>query len=128
MEMENITSVEKPDLRDSMRSVRDALDVLGSKWKIPILLSLSQGTKRFNEIQRDLKGITAKTLSRELKELEMNRIISRSVTEDSPVGVAYSVTVYCESLRKIVDGLKEWGDHHRALIFNRNRGQDNEAA
>lgn len=114
------TILEKePGLRDSLLSVRDALDVLGSKWKIPILLSLREGPKRFNEIQRDLQGITAKVLSRELKELEINRIITRSVAENSPYGVTYSVTIYCKSLRKIVEGLKEWGDHHRALIFNR---------
>lgn len=119
MNTEQITLDKEPDLRDSLRSVRDALDVLGSKWKIPILLTLRDEPKRFNEIQRDLKGITAKTLSKELRELEMNRIITRVVTEDTPQYVTYSVTLYCQSLKKIVEGLKEWGDHHRALIFNR---------
>jgi DNA-binding HxlR family transcriptional regulator len=119
MHTDPITLDKELNLQNSLRSVRDALDVLGSKWKIPILLSLRDEPKRFNEIQRDLKGITAKTLSKELKELEMNRVISRSVAEDSPFGVTYSVTVYCKSLQKIVEGLKEWGDHHRALIFNR---------
>lgn len=103
-------------LKSKLLSVRDALDILGGKWKIPILLSLSSGKKRFKEIQRDINGITAKMLSRELKELEMNHIILRTVNNSS-FGVEYSVTVYCKSLEKIIDGLKEWGDHHRALIF-----------
>lgn len=66
-----------------------------------------------------MNGITAKILSKELKELEMNKIISRTVIDNAPNGVEYSVTIYCNSLKKIVDGLKEWGDHHRALIFKR---------
>jgi DNA-binding HxlR family transcriptional regulator len=115
--MERTVYEEKVNLKDSLLSVRDALDILGGKWKIPILLSLSCGKKRFKEIQRDLNGITAKILSKELKELEMNQIITRTVSEDTPFGVEYSVTIYCKSLEKIIDGLKEWGDHHRALIF-----------
>jgi len=117
--MEQVAYTEKVNLKDSLLSVRDALDILGGKWKIPILLSLSEGKKRFKEIQRDLPGITAKILSKELKELEMNQIITRTVSEDSSYGVEYAVTLYCKSLKKIIDGLKEWGDHHRALIFNR---------
>lgn len=106
-------------LKDSLLSLRDALDILGGKWKIPILLCLKSGKKRFKEIQRDLNGITAKILSKELKELEMNQIIKRTVSDNSLYGVEYSVTIYCKSLEKIIDGLKEWGEHHRALIFKR---------
>ena len=103
---------------DNMRSIRDALDILGGKWKIPILLSLRQGSKRFKEIRSEIDGITAKVLAHELKELEMNKIITRKEYGD-PVIVEYSVTTYCKSLHKIVEGLQEWGDHHRALIFNK---------
>ena len=117
--MEHVDFKEQVNLKDSLLSVRDALDILGGKWKIPILLSLSEGAKRFKEIQRELPGITAKILSKELKELEMNQIVTRTVSDDSPYGVAYSVTIYCKSLKKVIEGLREWGDHHRALIFNR---------
>jgi len=117
--MEPLLTEEQPLMKDALLSVRDALDILGGKWKIPILLSLSEGTKRFKEIQRDLNGITAKILSKELKELEMNHIITRVESTTPPFGVEYSVTVYCKSLKKIVEGLKEWGDHHRALIFKK---------
>ncbi len=114
--MKEIIPEETVTLKSKLLSVRDTLDILGGKWKIPILLSLSCGKKRFKEIQRDINGITAKMLSKELKELEMNQIISRTVS-NSTFGVEYSVTIYCKSLEKIIDGLKEWGDHHRALIF-----------
>ena len=106
-------------LKENLLSVRDTLDILGGKWKIPILLSLSCQKKRFGEIQKDLINITAKILSKELKELEMNHIITRIDCDDSPYGVEYAVTIYCKSLEKIIEGLKEWGDHHRAIIFRR---------
>ncbi len=115
--MKEIIPEETVALKSKLLSVRDALDILGGKWKIPILLSLSCGKKRFKEIQRDITGITAKMLSKELKELEMNQIILRTISNSS-FGVEYSVTIYCKSLEKIIDGLKEWGDHHRTLIFN----------
>src|SRR5450432_2221960 len=114
------TVLKKPEhLKDRLLSVRDTLDILGGKWKIPILLSLSCQKKRFNEIQKDLINITSKILSKELKELEMNKIITRIDCDDSPYGVEYAVTIYCKSLEKIIEGLKEWGDHHRAIIFGR---------
>jgi DNA-binding HxlR family transcriptional regulator len=105
-------------LKDSLLSVRDALDILGGKWKIPILISLACGKKRFNEIQRDM-AVTSKVLSKELKELEMNNLIHRKVTSQIPPVVEYAVTHYCKSLEKVIEGLKEWGDHHRTKIFNR---------
>jgi DNA-binding HxlR family transcriptional regulator len=104
---------------ENILSIRDALDILGGKWKIPILLCLRNGSKRFKELQQEIDGIIAKVLSHELKELEMNKIIIRKEHGDCPVIIEYSATAYCKSLKKIVEGLKEWGDHHRALIFNR---------
>ena len=117
--MEQTLYKEKATSKNSLLSLHDALDVLGVKWKIPILLCLKEEKKRFTEIQKDLNGITAKTLSKELKELEMNQIIIRTESDSLPYSVEYSVTIYCKSLEKIIDGLKEWGDHHRALIFKR---------
>jgi DNA-binding HxlR family transcriptional regulator len=113
----DIVILKPQHLKNDLLSVRDTLDILGGKWKIPILLSLSCQKKRFNEIQKDLTNITSKILSKELKELEMNKIITRIECDDSPYGVQYAVTIYCKSLEKILEGLKEWGDHHRAIIF-----------
>ncbi|MEO7523918.1 MAG: helix-turn-helix domain-containing protein, partial [Ferruginibacter sp.] len=58
--------------RTSIRAVKDALEVLSGRWKLPILISLSDGTKRFKEITKDIDGISDKMLSQELKNLEMN--------------------------------------------------------
>ena len=106
------------DFKDSLVSVREALDVLGGKWKIPIMISLACGEKRFKEIQYHISGITSKVLSRELKELEMNNLIHRSVDTETHM-TFYSITNKCKSLEKVIEGLQEWGDYHRTNIFNR---------
>jgi DNA-binding HxlR family transcriptional regulator len=60
-------------------AVKDALEVLHGRWKLPILVSLKFSNKRFKEISKDLNGITDKMLSKELKDLEMNQLITRTV-------------------------------------------------
>ena len=106
------------DYKESLTSVREALDVLGGKWKIPIMISLAAGDMRFREIQSNVTGITSKVLSRELKKLEENKLITRKVEAKSKVAY-YSLTSKCKSLEKVIEGLKEWGDYHRTSIFNR---------
>jgi DNA-binding HxlR family transcriptional regulator len=58
--------------------VKDALDGLHGRWKMPIIIAVSFGSKRFNEIAREVPGITDKTLSKELKHLEVNQLLSRT--------------------------------------------------
>lgn len=106
------------DYKESLISVREALDVLGGKWKIPIMISLAARDKRFKEIQHHVTGITSKVLSRELKKLEENNLITRKVDTKTRIAV-YSLTSKCKSLEKVIEGLKEWGDFHRTNIFNR---------
>src|SRR5678815_4469909 len=59
--------------------VRDALDILSGKWKLPIIIALSFGNKRFSELAKQVHGITDKMLSKELRELEMNELVKRTV-------------------------------------------------
>jgi DNA-binding HxlR family transcriptional regulator len=106
------------EVKDSLVSIREALDVLGGKWKIPIMVSLACGTKRFKEIQYDIKGITSKVLARELKELEINCLITRTINNQNG-HIEYAITQKCHSLEKVIEGLKEWGDYHRSTIFQR---------
>lgn len=106
------------DYKESLTSVREALDVLGGKWKIPIMISLAGGDKRFREIQSNVTGITSKVLSRELKKLTENNLITRMVDAKTKLAY-YSLTSKCKSLEKVIEGLKEWGDLHRTNIFNR---------
>lgn len=97
--------------------VRDALDLLSGKWKLPIILSLSFGKKRFRQIQREMDGITPKMLSKELKDLEVNTLISRHVYDSAPVMVEYEITAYGRTLMPVVKELHDWGLKHRRKII-----------
>lgn len=100
----------------SITAVRDALYVLNGKWKLPLIVALSEGPKRFNDIQRSLVDITPKILSKELKELELNEFIVRRVYATTPVTVIYEITPYSRSLDKVLAELKNWGSQHRERI------------
>ncbi|HVW94803.1 MAG TPA: helix-turn-helix domain-containing protein [Mucilaginibacter sp.] len=100
----------------SIAAVRDALYVLNGKWKLPLIVALSNGPKRFNEIQRSLDGITPKILSKELRELEINEFVVRKVAPTIPVSVLYELTPYSKTLEKVTEELRAWGMQHRRKI------------
>jgi len=102
-----------------MLPVRDALEVLNGKWKLPIIISLSFGNKRFTQIARELTGITDKMLSKELKELEAHQLIRRTVYDSFPPTVEYSITPHGASLEKVVSEIRKWGMEHRKKILGR---------
>ena len=101
--------------------VKDALDVLNGKWKLPIIISLTFGSKRFKQIQREIPGITSKMLSKELKELEMNELAVRHVYDTVPVSIVYELTPYGKTLRPLIGELHNWGAKHRKRIINSSR-------
>lgn len=100
----------------SLRGVQDALYVLNGKWKLLIIISLNEGPKRFRELQRQVNGITAKVLSKELKELEINEFITRNVYLTTPVTIEYELTEYSATLQPVIDALSSWGNQHRKRI------------
>ncbi|GAB3833616.1 winged helix-turn-helix transcriptional regulator [Hymenobacter jeollabukensis] len=103
----------------AMRSVRDALDLLGGKWKLPIIVGLTSGPRRFKQLQREVVGITAKMLSKELKELEINGLITRHVQADvAPVAVTYTLAAYGRTLYPVIESLHTWGQQHRRHIMH----------
>jgi len=113
----------------AMRSVRDALDLLGGKWKLPIIVGLIDGPKRFKQLQRDVTGITAKMLSKELKELEVNGLLTRRVEADTvPVAVTYTMAPYGENLFPVIEALRMWGQLHRARIMHPSAADELEPA
>jgi DNA-binding HxlR family transcriptional regulator len=101
--------------------VRDALDILSGKWKLPILISLSFGNKRFKQMSTEIPNITDKMLSKELRDLETNQLIKRTVYDSVPVIVEYSMTSYGESLEKVIEELRNWGTQHRKRITGRSK-------
>lgn len=94
-------------------AITDTMDILSGKWKIKILGSLRFGKKRFGELVRDVDGIAAKMLSKELKELEVNELIKRTVYDTKPVTVEYEMTTYGKTLEKVIDEIAQWGVKHR---------------
>jgi DNA-binding HxlR family transcriptional regulator len=103
--------------KEALAAVGDALYAIGGKWKLRIIIALSDGSKRFNELQRSISGISATVLSNELKDLEMNGFVSRKVnTQATPVVVDYEVTEYSSTLKEVVTALHKWGTMHRNKI------------
>ncbi len=101
-----------------IRAIHDTMDVIGGKWKVSIIASLSYGKKRYSEILKDVDGISGKVLSRDLKELETNLLITRTVICTRPIAVEYALTDYCEDLLPIIQALTEWGLKHRKTLFS----------
>lgn len=103
----------------SINAVKDALYVLNGKWKILVIIALSEGPKRFKEIERSIEGITPKVLSKELRDLELNEFVERKVYDSIPVKVTYELTPYSDSLKEIIQALVVWGQKHRKYILKR---------
>ena len=101
--------------------VKDALDILSGKWKLPIILALSFGNRRFSELARQVHGITDKMLSKELRELEMNELVKRTVYDTVPVVVEYSMTTYGKTLEKLIEELQAWGMLDRKRILKKGK-------
>lgn len=102
-----------------LMAIRDTMDVLNGKWKVAIIGSLTFGEKRFKELQRDVDGITAKMLSKELKDLEINKLVKRTVFDTRPVTVEYRLTEHGRSLEKVIGELAQWGAVYRKAIFGK---------
>lgn len=96
--------------------VQDTLYVFGGKWRLPIIIAIKHGNKRFKDIKTFLPKITNRVLSKELKELEANKMVVRTVYDTSPVSVEYTLSEYCYTAKKIVDAMAAWGEQHRKKI------------
>jgi DNA-binding HxlR family transcriptional regulator len=109
----------EPACQYELMAARDALEVIQGKWRIPIVISLTYGNKRFGEIQRDISDISPKMLSQELKALEENRLITRTLFDSMPVTVEYSLTPLGHSLKNLLVELRVWGKHFRGEIVGK---------
>jgi DNA-binding HxlR family transcriptional regulator len=98
-------------------AIKDALEALEGRWKILIMLSLSTGNKRFNQMSKEIGNITDKMLSKELKNLEINKLVKRQVFDTFPPTVEYSITEHGKSIDKVLDALYDWGMEHRNKIL-----------
>ncbi|OCB73593.1 winged helix-turn-helix transcriptional regulator [Flavobacterium piscis] len=100
-------------------AVHDTMDILNGKWKISIISSICYHNKRrFTDILNDVNGISNKMLSKELKDLEINKLIKRTVLDTQPVTIHYQLTEYGLTLKTIINDLAEWGIKHRKVIID----------
>lgn len=109
-------SVSQEQCKSKLNSIADALYAIGGKWKLRIIIALKEGNRRFNELQRVIDGISAKVLSTELKDLELNGFVKRNVFTGSPVVVEYELTEYSETLGDVLQALGDWGSMHRETV------------
>jgi len=113
------TNLTKAECSSNLKNVIDALYVLNGKWKLPIVLSLVNSPKRFNELIKDVEGISPKILAQELKHLEQNELVERKVFATTPVSIVYEASEYSESLKDVLRTLSDWGAGHRKKILGR---------
>jgi len=112
--------IERQEHKKEMMGVHDAMDVLSGKWKIPIISSICYySERRFSDILNDVPGISNKMLSKELKELEINKLIKRTVLDTQPITVQYVLTEHGETLKTIIKDLTDWGISHRKKIIGK---------
>lgn len=104
--------------KKNMMAIQDSMDVLSGKWKIAIISSICfYNKRRFSDILSDVVGISNKMLSKELKELETNKLITRTVLDTQPITVQYQLTEHGKSLQTIINSLTDWGIKHRLEII-----------
>lgn len=111
-------NVGKVTCSENLAAVEDALYVISGKWKLKIIIVLQEmGNIRFNELQRLIPGISARVLSNELKDLELNGFVKRVVhAEKTPVVVEYISTDYSRTLKNVIMSLSDWGKNHKKNI------------
>ena len=114
-------NVQEATCKQELTAMRDSIDVLGGKWKLILLRYLSirlEEKNTFKKIQREIEGISAKMLTKELKDMELNLLISRSVIKTKPITVEYAITNYGLNVLPLAENLVQWGLDHRAKIKN----------
>ena len=94
--------------------VATTVQMIGSKWKLLILRNLLLRPWRFNELQRDLEGISQKVLTDSLRSMEADGIITRTVYPEVPLRVEYALSPLGESIRPILMAMQEWGNAYKA--------------
>ena len=110
---------ETQECKKTIRAVHDAMDVLNGKWRISIIATLKYNPKRYSDILADIKGLSGKMLSRELKDMEINELIKRTVVHSKPISVVYELTEYGHKLDPVLESLAEWGIEHRSKLLKR---------
>lgn len=111
-----MNSAQAAQCAHTMQALRHALLVVNGKWKLQIIVALLAGTRHFRGLERSVPGISTKVLAKELKELEANQFITRTVHPGPPIVVDYEVLPYARSLDPVIEVLKAWGIQHQQRL------------
>ena len=96
--------------------VETTLMLIGDKWKVLILRDLMQGTKRFGELKKSVGNVSQKVLTAQLRAMEENGLLTRTVYAQVPLKVEYTLTELGKSLRPILDAMLNWGEQYKASL------------
>lgn len=100
-----------------MQAISDTMSILSGKWKFHILGTLIEGDKMgFMDLLREVDGIGSKMLSKELQDLEMNHLVSRTVMNTKPITVEYAITEFGATLSPLINELAKWGIEFRKSV------------
>lgn len=107
------------DQQAELKALQNTLYFIGGKWRIPVINAICNGNRRFREIERSIPGITTRMLSKELKDMELNKLVKRNVYPETPVLIEYEPTAYCRTFGKIIQEMIHWGEAHDKFIKNK---------
>ena len=97
--------------------VATTVQLIGNKWKLLILRNLRMRPWRFNELQKSLDGISQKVLTENLRSMEADGIIVRTVYAEVPPRVEYSLSELGDTMRPILDAIEKWGNDYKAMFY-----------
>ena len=98
--------------------VATTVQLIGSKWKLLIIRNLTQRPWRFNELKKDLDGISQKVLTDSLRSMEADGIVSRKVYPEVPPRVEYSLSSLGQSMQPIIMAMADWGTSYQKMFDN----------
>ncbi len=106
--------------KEMLKGVIDVQDLMNGKWKYIIIAALFySGKMRFMDLMRHISNIAPKVLSKELKDLEMNQMLTRTVCDTKPITVEYELTELGTSFNKIIELMGTWGVEYRKYLYNK---------
>lgn len=101
--------------------IMSTIAMISDKWKVLIICKLCKGTLRFNELKRELQGVTQRVLTHQLRELEADGLVKRTIYAEVPPRVEYSLTEVGKTLVPVLDKLEQWAEEHASELLDAKR-------
>ena len=111
-----VSKKEREPLLDKNCPLRQVINIVGDKWTLPVLYVLTQGTKRYSELQREIPGISKKMLTQTLRRLESDNILKRTVYPVVPPKTEYNLTAFGSELIEPLEVLADWAEVHKTEL------------